>query len=85
MVPSAYGAGQDHGSTWNIPFEADQEAYFTIKSFPTTDVAGETCVMLRLQTANSSTANRYEVCAHPTASNDTIRVWKQVNTIWTKT
>ena len=85
VVPSAYGAGQDHGSTWNTPFEADQEAYFTIKSFPTTDVAGETCVMLRLQTANSSTANRYEVCAHPTASNDTIRVWKQVNTIWTKT
>jgi len=85
VKPNAYGAGQDHGSTWNAPFEADQEAYFTIKSFPTADSSGETCVMLRLQIANSSTANRYEACAHATAGNDTVQVWKQINGNWTKT
>ena len=86
VVPNTYGAKQDHGSTWNTPFGADQEAYFTFKSFPTTGNGGETCVMLRLQTANSSTANRYEVCAfYSPAGNDTVQVWKQVNTNWTKT
>ena len=73
-----------HGTSWNTSYGPDMEGAITLNQVPA--VGTYNGLFVRLQTANNSGSDRYELDLVPVAgaNNDTLTVWKGVSGVSTQ-
>jgi len=78
------GAGGYHGTSWNTSYGPDMEGAITLNQVPA--VGTYNGLFVRLQTANNSGSDRYELDLVPVtgANNDELTVWKCVSSVSTQ-
>mgnify|MGYP006921368331 CR=1 FL=1 len=77
-------AGGYHGTSWNTSYGPDMEGAITLNQVPA--VGTYNGLFVRLQTANNSGSDRYELDLVPVtgANNDELTVWKCVSSVSTQ-